>query len=216
MASENSLLKWLVGCGAAGVLLVLICGGLGWYLVIRGTKALRDVMEKQGQQAAFARTWQPPPPEAGPETLFPDKILGFTLADQDEDASVPEFGIDVPGRRGGYGSSRGKIEVFVYRANKLEKEALSGRLKKAVEEGPYNSRWTLDSDLGDFSRFDYTVSPPFQKGILWWSKDWLFLFRTHGEIDLEPFVEAYLRAIQQGEAAKPRGKAVGRVANPSV
>ena len=216
MASENSLLKWLVGCGVAGVLLVLICAGVGWHLITRGTKALRNVMEKQGQQAAFARSWQPPLPEAGPERLFPGDVLDFELADQDEKASVPEFGIDVPGHRAGYGSSRGKIEVLVYRANKLEKEALSGRLKKAVEEGPYNSRWTLDSDLGDFSRFDYTVSPPLQKGILWWSKDWLFLFRTHGEIDLEPFVEAYLRAIQQGEAAKPRGKAVGRIANPSV
>ena len=197
MASQNSLRSWLVGCGAAGVLLVLICGGLGWYVVKKGAKALRNAMERQEQRASFARAWQPPPPEVGPETLFPEKVLDFSLAGQDEEASVPEFGIDVSGHRAGYRSAQGEIEVFVYRANKLEKEALSERLKKAVEEGPYHARSTLDSDLGDYSRFDYSIRPPFQKGVLWWSKDWLLLFRTHGQIELEPFVEAYLRAVQQ-------------------
>ena len=196
MSSQNSGLKWLLGCGVAALLMLLICGGLAVYLVSRGAGWFWGAIQAEQQRAEFAASWQPPPSGAGPDRLFPANVAEFELLSHDRQADVPDFGIDLAGHHATYQSPQMKLDVFVYRATKLEKEALFRRVEDAIQQNDYNLRMRFGSSQGD--RFSYTVSPPRQKGSLWWSKDWLFFFRTDGSEDLEPFLEAYLSALAQG------------------
>ena len=39
----------------------------------------------------------------------------------------------------------------------------------------------------------YQMSPPDQKGVLWWNQGWLFVARTTSGEDPEPFLREFLK-----------------------
>jgi len=210
MAKKNTLLLWGLGCGGVGVLGLLACGGLVAMLI----PAIRDfgetitqAIEAEQQHDAFADNWRPPPDEADPQTLFPEKVGEYRRTGHDANAAVAAFGIDVAGHHATYKSGPHEIEVYVYRATRLEKEALYQRVSDAIENGDYNWRTSFGGPQAD--RYTFTVSPPSQMGSLWWSQDWLFFFHVMGEEDPQPFLDVYLRDIQrpEGNGAKTGDKA---------
>lgn len=208
MSSNDSAIKWLLGCGVVFLLVIVLCAGLGYWLFQKGVQlaeqvgeAIEEGFEEQTQRLQFAAEWKPPAEDAASEDLFPQSVLDFTLTADDRQAAVDEFDIDLAGHRADYDSGSAGVEVFAYRATSLEKEAIFTRVGEALDGGGFSSKWHVNFDLGHHARFDYSVSPPSQSGVLWWAGDWLFLFRaTDTEMPLEPFIQAYLSAIQPAEA----------------
>lgn len=190
--------KTLSGCGIAILLLLLIVVIVVVSFFVLAPKIVRWIEEETAKEQAwqeFALAWRPPPDNPGADWIFPAKVGEFQLVGYDKGATVPEFGIDiVPAHHAIYRTEQQEIEVNVYRVNKLEKEALYRRIGRSIEEGKYNNKITSCSP--EYDRCEYTVAPPRQKGSLWWSRDWLFYFRTNQNDNLEPFIKLYLNAIQ--------------------
>ena len=47
--------------------------------------------------------------------------------------------------------------------------------------------------------FGTSMSPPDQKGVLWWDQGWLFVARSTTGDDPEPFLRRYLRTLSGEE-----------------
>jgi hypothetical protein len=188
MAMKTSV-KILLGCA---VLIVLVCVGvptLLWFLV----PEVRDLVQSGMDWEQFAQTWQAPPPDAGPERLFPATVGDFHKEKDDDQAAVPSLEIALPGRRATYQSGQETIEVFAYpKVTKGEREALFSRLNNK----PFSMKIKLD--MPNFSRFTYTTGQ--EKGVLWWSRDWLFLARGKETSDPEKFLRAYLAELAKAPA----------------
>ncbi len=48
----------------------------------------------------------------------------------------------------------------------------------------------------------YTMSPPDEKGVLWWDKGWLFVARSTTDDDPEPFLREFVTALSGDEGGK--------------
>jgi hypothetical protein len=156
----------------------------------------------------IARFWRPPPPEAGPDVLFPGKVEGFVRTGYDRRAGVPDLRIDAEGHHATYRQGYLAIEVHVYRASRLEKEAL---LKRAIEaiDPPKRSRdqfpdtatkrdrpfSSMMNGRPDGPRLVYRTQKPDRRGVFWWDRDWLFLARTESQADPEAFLKRYLEVL---------------------
>jgi serine/threonine protein kinase len=95
-------------------------------------RAERNQEKRQLENAA--RSWRPPPADAAVARLFPKNVTGYHLAESDDKANVADLDLTQPGRRALYRGNQAdaaddSVEVFAYRATKLEKEAL---LMKAI------------------------------------------------------------------------------------
>ena len=216
-------LKVLLGCG---LLAVVLCGtpiaGVVW-LVSNYVPKIGDwfhaEMKKQDQWDEVARFWRPPPADAGPELLFPAGINEYQLIKHDTKADITNLNIQARGRRAIYKAPWGEIELFVYPATKLEKEAL---LRRAYERLLPNEDSKSDGRSGNSTRegyhkirgsvegifLSYEVGPgltPNQYGVFWWDKDWLFLARSSVVRDPGAFLKDYLATLS-GAAAPQKEK----------
>jgi predicted Ser/Thr protein kinase len=203
--------KVFFGCAALSVLTVVVaCGGLAalfaWAFP-RVQDLLKTEMARQQQWDEVRRFWRPPPADATPEQLFPTKVGEFTRVEQDAKAAVPELNFEAPGRRALYRSRRGDVELFAYRATKLEKEALFRRAhdKIAPKEEAFPGKppdrpkgWHSVRGSPDAPWFGYSHGPPTQHGMLWWDKDWLFLARSRTIEDPGDFLKDYLASLGRG------------------
>jgi len=200
MAGTRPAIKF-VALGCTVILLLAVV----WLLlavprVIDRTK--REVV-KQKQWVALTKSWRPPAEDVGPDELFPVAVAGLELTAHDDQAAVPEFGIEIAGYHATYASEQGTFEVFVYRATELEKEALFGRVRDAIDEADttHRSIAPINLRLNDrkSSRLTYSFGPPDQRGVLFWSAGWLFLARTTNDVDAEAFLKSYLEAVNAPE-----------------
>lgn len=205
---RGSVWKWVLGCGGVSML-VFVCGAL--WLIPQMVTIVRGFLKEEGEREAFAVSWLPPGDNATAKELFPESLAGFQRSGHDEVLTVDRFNIELKGRRAVYSSPQAKIEVFIYRASSLEKEAIYRRVLNSIgadddlgdwDDDPYTMRMS-SGDSGS-KRLGFTVKPPFHKGQLWWSKDWLFFFLTESDIDLEAFQQIYLDEVQgSGPASSP-------------
>jgi hypothetical protein len=202
--------KWpkiLLGCA---VLLVLVCVGvpaLVWFAFPDVRRMIQEEFTKTMDWEQFAQTWQPPPRDAGPERLFPAAVGDFRKEKDDDQAAVPNLEIVMPGRRASYESGQEVIEVFAFPGvARGEQEALF----KKLNAKPFTMK--MEMHTNNFARFTYATGQ--EKGVLWWSRDWLFLARGKESSDPEKFLRAYLDELQKAPApdqkpAKDQGKPPG-------
>ena len=122
-----------VGCGSA-ILVVLIVGIAAVLLAPKMFEWGKQQIALEQDRKELADSWQPPAEDASLEHFFPARVANYELGSRDEDAAIPEFNFDLDGRHVTYQSSDGRIDVFVFRATELEKEALFRRVGDVYEE----------------------------------------------------------------------------------
>ncbi|MCA9247746.1 MAG: hypothetical protein KDA42_11535 [Planctomycetales bacterium] len=194
MGSGDSGMKWVLACGGVALVLLLACGGAAIFVLPKAFTGVKGMIASEQQKTAFARSWRAPAADADAQRLFPEEVDFLPVANRDPSERAAEFGIDLAGEHARYESPKMAIDVFAYRATRLEKEALFRRVDEAIENGDYNYRFKFGSM--DSDRFTFSVGPPHTQGSLWWSKGWLFVLLTDSEDELESFQQAYLTMIQ--------------------
>ena len=141
--------------------------------------------------------WKPQPADAGPDRLFPAAVAGARLDHHDTEVDLHDLGIDIAGQHAVYGQGATAVEVFAFRVTALEKEALYKRAiegRKAGEQPPPGQvniggqNYRVVHGTAQDRLLWYQMSPPDQKGVLWWNKGWLFVARSTTGEDPEPFL----------------------------
>ncbi len=163
----------------------------------------QEEQKKEEQQLEkLARKWKAPPVDAGPDRLFPDAVGDYRLAEHDTKADVADLNVVAPGQRAIYQGPAGNVEVFVYRASRLEKEAILRRVTEALTPraftrlmtGGANIRGSAQSTYFSYS-LEATPTEGAQSGTFWWQDDWLFLLRTTTAEGPGPFLGEYLTKL---------------------
>lgn len=205
MSSESSAAKWLVGCLIAGVAGVLLCGGAIALIGFWGYGVARQVaqeigpeFQKQMQGMQFAAEWRPPPPDAGPDELFPEEFAAWMRRSYDDQAAIPELGIARDGFHGVYKANGMTVNVYAYPVAINEQGPLFAEAVKAIDTAGYTTRSQANVDLGSFHWMTFEFSPPQRFGRMWWASGWLVVTMTDNPaVNLENFEQGYLLAIQE-------------------
>jgi predicted Ser/Thr protein kinase len=179
---------------------------------------LKEERRKESAQwEEAARTWRPPPADAGPARLFPATIGAYKRTAHDDRANVADLDVAAPGWRAVYRGPAGAVELFAYKTTKPAKEAIfrgaqgavnrRGRLPAALGAGSPSVRGSV---FGTYLAYDLGsgANGAEQYGVFWWQPDWLFLARgTTAEVPAS-FLKAYLAELGPnpgGAPVKPRG-----------
>jgi hypothetical protein len=165
----------------------------------------REIAEEK-EWVALTTSWRPPPEDAGPDELFPALVWGLELTGHGEDAAVPEFYIDSPGRRATYQSDVASLEVLVYRMTEPEIEALYERVRETIEGADMTYRSVVPTNLSfddrSTSRLTYSFGPPNQRGAFCWSAGWLFFAREAHDAAPDDFLRSYMGDISASDGAE--------------
>jgi len=200
MSTENSGTKWIVGCLVAGVVVVLLCGGTLALLGFLGYRAVEKVVQEAGpqmQHIAFADTWTPPLPDAGPNDLFPQTLGAWSRTDLNDSAAIPELAIDRDGQHGVYESGGNNVDIYAYSVPTDEQLSVFDAAVRAIDDANYSSQSKMGTDYGISHWMTFSFDPPPRYGRMWWAKDWLFVTMTDAAgVNLEDFERIYLTAIQ--------------------
>ena len=187
--------KIAMGCGI-GCLGIVLIGGIATYLLVPkmlewGEKQLEEELHRK----SVASDWNPPK-EATLENFFPQTVGDYDLRVKDDQAAIPELTLDSKGWHASYQSGGSKIDVFVYQATQSEKEAMFGRIDDVYEQqnGGFKTKTMLGYRM-------YYWSSAHHQNHFWWTKDWLFIFRTTDSPDRDPFVFDFLNASSDKKPA---------------
>jgi hypothetical protein len=190
-----------IGCGAAVLVVVLLCGGVAigvWSMVRYAGQQVGNVINEQLEAEAArqdaAAGWRPPAEDAPAESLFPPQVAEYALASHDE-SSLPELNIDRDGRRGEYQADGRRIDVYLFPMSSEEaEEVFSGvQTDYEAEQNQSGSRsWSSIRTSDEFARA-YVNTSTLGQNYLWFVKGWLLVFRSETAEDIEPFVHAFLR-----------------------
>lgn len=187
--------KIVMGCGI-GCLGIVVIGGIAAYLLIPKMLEWGErQLEEELQRKSVASAWNPPL-DATLDNFFPQSVDGYDLSVKDDQAAIPELTLDSEGWHAAYQAVDSKIDVFVYQATQSEKEAIFGRIDDVYET--QNGGFKTKAMLG--YRMYYSSSAHHQNHF-WWTKDWLFIFRTTDSTDREPFVIDFLNASSDKKPA---------------
>jgi serine/threonine protein kinase len=200
------------GCGVVTVaFIILFVAGTAW-LLLKGLPKLINVVteetKRQNEWAEVARVWKPLPADAGPDRLFPKAVAGVPLDHHDTEVDLSDLGIDIAGKHAVYGQGATAVEIFAFRATALEKEALYKRAIEGPKAGEMAPPGQVNISGQNFRVLHgtaqdkliwYHMSPPDQKGVLWWDQGWLFVARSTNGGDPEPFLRQFLTASSTGE-----------------
>jgi hypothetical protein len=157
--------------------------------------------ERQHWEEA-ARDWKPPPADAGADRLFPAAVAGYRLERSDDKADVPDLNVSAPGWHAVYRGPAGAVDLFAYRATRLEKEALLRRATEALNAKGMPRLFTGGANLrgsaqDTFLSYDLGPAPPEpgQSGTFWWQEGWLFLARSPDRDEPAALLRAYLAEV---------------------
>ncbi len=211
----SGCVKAFAGCGVLTVAFILLLVAGIVMLVFKGLpkliNAVTEETKRQNDWAEVARVWKPPPAEAGPDRLFPEAVAGVRLDHHDTEVDLQYLGIDIAGQHAVYGQGSTAVEVFAFRVTALEKEALYKRALEGPKAGETPLPGQVSTRRQNFRVTNgtpqeqllwYRMSPPDEKGILWWDKGWLFVARSTTGDDPEPFLRQCLTASSGGELEK--------------
>ncbi len=204
----SGCLKAFAGCGVLTLaFFTLLVVGIVM-LVTKGLptliNAVSEETKRQNDWAEVARVWKPPPTDAGPDDLFPEDVAGENLDHHDTEVDLHYLGIDIAGQHAVYGHGSSAVEVFAFSVTALEKEALYKRAlegPKAGETPPpgqvsaRRQNYRVTHGTPQEPLLWYRMSPPDEKGVLWWDKGWLFVARSTSGDDPEPFLREYVTAL---------------------
>jgi hypothetical protein len=201
---QSSSNKWLIGCLIAGVVGLLLCGGVVVFFGVLGYRAAQQIQaelgpefEKQMERLAYVQTWRAPPADAGPDQLLPPTFGGWTLSGHDDAAAIPELAIEREGVHGTYESAGTTVNVYAYRVPMTEQTQVFEAASTAIDEAGYSSKSQAQMDYGSMHWMTFEFNPPQRTGRLWWANDWLFVMMTETPaVNLESFENDYLDTIQ--------------------
>lgn len=183
--------KTAILLGAAFSVVIILLAIIGTVTVKMTPSVLewgKKQIDMEKERRALADGWQPPGEEAPRDNFFPDRVNGYELEAEDDKAVIPEFYFDLSGMHAIYRSNVSRIDVYVYRATELEKEALFGRVNRVYEKQAGGVK--IKTEMG--YRMYYSSSQHHQNHF-WWIKGWLLVFRTDDNEDREPFVKRFLQ-----------------------
>jgi predicted Ser/Thr protein kinase len=207
---------------------VLPSGGIAWLIFMTVNKVsqgvsqagryIEDLQKKQKNDQdrreeekkqeehilqELADTWKAPPADAGADQLFPPAVGDYKLGETDTKADVADLNVAFSGRRAVYRGPSASVEVFVYRASPLEKEAILRRANEALTPkamarlftGGANIRGSPQGNYMSYS-LEATGTEAGQAGMFWsHSSNWLFFVRSATAQDSGPFLKDYLLKI---------------------
>lgn len=175
---------------AAGFLFVV---GFG-----RAVQFLRDRASSESARQQFLARWQPPE-NPQPGTLFPNRVLGWSLESTTNRLAMREPDFELPGARAIYQSpALGSIEVGVTWAEDPGATAIFEQARRAFEGRDGGGLFLQVND-----RLRLRSRQPDETLEVWSIRDWVFLFRGPGELPAD-FIRAYLDAISASHRAVPR------------
>lgn len=188
-----------IGCIVVSALLAALAATavlLGPKLFKKGVAMVNDVMTESARITAFEQSWHPPASSLEGPWMPAEFGSWKARSAQAPISSLPKLDIEQAGLSGEFVSGAEVLELDVFPANNLEKEALLAHADKALEK---NGSFRLSRQFGN--QHFVTVGGD-DRTMLWWLKGWLFVFHTKGPNDLAPTAEAYLQAID-GQPAEP-------------
>jgi len=204
----------LLGCAVVFVVLVAALVVAAFVLVpntvSKAKKWFGAQMEGANRRAAIEKAWRPPSATLE-ASWFPAAVGAWTLTANEDVPGLPELNVDRAGRRGKYRGSKQDIEVTIVPANDLEKDALFSRAKSALESGAPRGLTGIKGSASyrvETRGSHVTTQTPGRLYVcidgkhhtrLWWVKDFLFIFRTDGPDDPDPFAEQFLGAMMTPE-----------------
>jgi hypothetical protein len=204
----SGCVKAFAGCGILTLVFVLLLVAGIVMLVFKGLpkliNAVSEETKRQNDWAEVARVWKPPPADAGPDHLFPEDVAGERLNHHDTEVDLHYLGIDIAGQHAVYGKGETAVEVFAFRVTALEKEALYKRALEGPKAGETPAPAQVSTRRQNYrvthgtpqeQLLWYRMSPPDEKGVLWWDKGWLFVARSTSGDDPEPFLREYVTAL---------------------
>jgi len=204
MSSESNASKWVIGCLIAGVVGMLVCGGVIVGLGFLGFKTMKEVVEHIGPEIEFASQWTPPSADAGAEALFPTAVGSWTRTAQDDSAAISELALDRNGQHGTYESGGNKVDVYTYHVAMTEQAQVFDAALAAIDKAGYTTRSEQNQDFGVVHVMTFSFSPPERHGRMWWAHDWLVVTTTDkASVDLKDFERTYLKAMQGSAPANP-------------
>jgi predicted Ser/Thr protein kinase len=212
--------RFILGCGLLIVLLVGIVVGGVVLIVYKFSGDFKNLFERDFQRVeewtAIAETWSAPASDTPPEKLFPIRVQGFQLFQREKIEGITDLDLKVTGHRGVYRSPQGDFEVFIFRANDLEKEALLTRALAVMDPKEKsgvtvstkplkNKHFHTTSGSPQGPWLSYSFGPPLQHGFFWWSDGWLFLVRSPTFSKPEDFLKSFVRqySLDPSERERP-------------
>ncbi len=193
--------KFAAGCFVALVVIV----GVAVYVVPRlfqkGVEELGKAIEEQTEWSSLAGTWTAPAENIAPDRLFPAQVADFKLGGHDQNAAIPELGVQKPGLHATYESAYGNVDLYAYRMSDAEKVAVIQGVKPALDARDTGGAMRVTSTSGspEGTVFIYSISPPKEKGIFWSDEGWLFLARVKGGLPPKTLLKPYLEAVSGRE-----------------
>ena len=190
---SSSIGCWIAGCGCAAfvaipslIVLATLWVGLDvfqWGMV---------QVEQERQRFEMAANWQPSNESIVWDDFFPRIVGQYELIAHDTDAQIPALNFDLEGNHATYQSGDSQIDVYLYAATELEKEALFVRIDHLHENqtGGFNVKTQIGDRL-------YVSSTHLKQNHLWWIKGWLLCVRTHDVEDRTPFIMHFLQATSE-------------------
>jgi hypothetical protein len=159
--------------------------------------------KEQQQWEEIARTWQAPPLGAPWQRLLPAVVGEHRRIEQDDQAQITDLNVSAPGWRAVYRGPLATVELFVYRAQKPDKEVLLRQAQQAITRrtaaaglGPAHPN-VWGSAEGMFLSYNLELSGTGaeQHGTFWGQQGWLFLARSGHPQAPGQFLKAYLTEI---------------------
>jgi serine/threonine protein kinase len=184
-------------------------------------KELQQVSERASVEWDVINSgrWQQPSPDATADELFPRSLPnGFNRVAVDTNVADEELGLTIPGQRAIYRNVSGEErEVRVYRSTEAQSKAIQDtamnfvRFVQAGNAGSGNRKKVMYTANNSGQRtvtfgFSDSVSQNQEYGKLWYSRDWLFYFKTSTPLVIESFPSGFLMQLKPTALPAPPKK----------
>jgi serine/threonine protein kinase len=210
----------IMGClGVVGLLLTICVGGpvaVAWVIMEKIKEIKSSSQQADAEWEAITNIWAPPAADAPTDVLFPKNFGGdsYRRTSTDTNAADPDLGITIAGRRGVYAGPNGEVEVRAFQCTEAQAVAFEQgvqRISQSRMNGTGQAAAGSNRHKANYVNHDtgrHTVTYGFNDGSglhhefgkLWYSRGWLFWFRTSQLLDLEFFPSKYLMELGKGAA----------------
>ncbi|HET6266745.1 MAG TPA: hypothetical protein VFG11_03435 [Acidobacteriota bacterium] len=182
--------KAWVGCGIALVVLLLVLIITAWLIGPKVVNFAKTGIAAEKERQKLIAEWRPP--SENPADFFPESVAGYKRTNTDT-SGPSEIKIELPANHATFADSQSQVDVYVYKANEMEKEGVFGRIKDRYESNKISGESRSWTTLG--YRCGFSESKPRMQVQAWWVKGWLFVFSSQRQEDLDPFIQTYLKTL---------------------
>jgi predicted Ser/Thr protein kinase len=222
-APTRSRRGWAVAAGCVvtlGVVLAMATGlaYLAFSSVMQVGRALSTDFGYAPNWTDAARLWRAPPVDQLPLDFAKLTLPSATLVRQDELAAIEDLNVDMPGQHAVYRArDGGEVDIFLYQASPLEREAIFRRVLAAVDrpekmpDGSFENeeksaypnypyRHLEGSAEGSYIDYQHrwTTLTPGDSAVFWHDEGWLFVARSRTDADPRRILSDLLEATNGG------------------